>query len=150
MPVFDEKTAATSLGLSARTLQKRRFQCMQPGYYRIGKSIRYSQQEVDRFLEQHRIVPVGEAEEQSPPPFPFRPPLPPCWPSSNPNISLPTSSFHNEIQDQMFPTKTLGDLCEFHRQRRNPKQKLLHAKYRRGGENGELEARNALDYCFVL
>jgi len=79
MCILTEQDAARYLALSVRTLQKRRFQCKQSGYFRLGKSIRYSQQELDRFLEAHRITPAGEGE-------------PHLFPTSTPDGNTPSQA----------------------------------------------------------
>ena len=54
---YGEKAAAEYLGLSVRTLQKRRFERKLPPYLKISKSVKYLKKDLDAFLEQHRINP---------------------------------------------------------------------------------------------
>lgn len=52
-----ERAAADYVGLSVRTLQKRRFERQDPPYLKIGRSVRYRLEDLDTFLEAHRIDP---------------------------------------------------------------------------------------------
>lgn len=56
-----EKAAAEYLGLSVRTLQKRRFERQDPPYLKIGRSVRYRAEDLDKFLAAHRVDPVRAA-----------------------------------------------------------------------------------------
>jgi excisionase family DNA binding protein len=56
-PTIKERVAAEYLGLSVRTLQKRRFERQNPPYLKIGRSVRYRLEDLDAFLEAHRIDP---------------------------------------------------------------------------------------------
>lgn len=60
-PPLNEKAAACYLGLSVRTLQKRRFERQAPPYFKIGKSIKYRTEDLDKFLDAHRIDPARAA-----------------------------------------------------------------------------------------
>ena len=57
-PSLTERPAAEYLGLSVRTLQKRRFEGQGPSYLKIGRSVRYRLEDLDAFLEAHRINPT--------------------------------------------------------------------------------------------
>ena len=46
-----EKEAATYLGLSLSTMRRRRAASRPPRFLKIGGSIRYTKQELDRFIE---------------------------------------------------------------------------------------------------
>lgn len=52
-----ERAAAEYLCLSVRTLQKRRFDRQEPPYLKIGRSVRYRREDLDAFLEKHRVDP---------------------------------------------------------------------------------------------
>ena len=54
---LNERAAAEHLGLSVRTLQKRRFERQDPPYLKIGRSVRYRLEDLDAFLDAHRIDP---------------------------------------------------------------------------------------------
>jgi predicted DNA-binding transcriptional regulator AlpA len=56
-----ERDAAAHIGLSVRTLQKRRFERQDPPYLKIGRSVRYRLEDLDAFLEAHRINPSQAA-----------------------------------------------------------------------------------------
>lgn len=56
-PTFTERDAAEYTGLSVRTLQHRRFERREPPYLKIGRSVRYRREDLDAFLEKHRVVP---------------------------------------------------------------------------------------------
>ena len=56
-----ERAAADYIGLSVRTLQKRRFERQNPPYLKIGRSVRYRQEDLDAFLDAHRINPTQAA-----------------------------------------------------------------------------------------
>lgn len=55
--VFDEKEAASYLGLSVKTLQARRAAHKAPAFLKIGRSVRYRVMDLDAFLAAHRIDP---------------------------------------------------------------------------------------------
>ncbi len=57
-----ERAAAEHLGLSVRTLQKRRFERQDPPYLKIGRSVRYRLDDLNAFLEAHRINPGQGAD----------------------------------------------------------------------------------------
>lgn len=56
-PTLTERAAADFIGLSVRTLQKRRFERQDPPYLKIGRSVRYRLEDLDAFLAAHRIDP---------------------------------------------------------------------------------------------
>lgn len=58
---FDEKKAGAYLGLSVKTLQAYRFHRKGPAYIRMGRSIRYRQEDLDRYLEACRVDPAHAA-----------------------------------------------------------------------------------------
>jgi len=57
--ILNEKQAATFLGLSLSTLQQRRFKGQQPPYFKIGKSVRYSIEDLWAFAESCRVKPTS-------------------------------------------------------------------------------------------
>jgi len=58
--VVSENEAARILGLSVHTLRARRFKGRPPEYLKLGKSVRYEREALERFLEACRVR-VGEA-----------------------------------------------------------------------------------------
>lgn len=60
-PVLTEAMAAEFLGLSVRTMQKRRFERKDPPYLKIGRSIRYRLLDLNAFIAAHRIDPAQAA-----------------------------------------------------------------------------------------
>jgi len=54
-----EQKAAEYLGLSVHTLRQRRFKRQQPAYLKIGKSVRYLPEDLESFLQAHRINPAA-------------------------------------------------------------------------------------------
>lgn len=59
-PIVSEKEAARILGISVHTLRARRFRGRAPSYLKLGKSVRYEREALERFLESCRVR-VGEA-----------------------------------------------------------------------------------------
>ena len=55
---LDEKAAASYTGLSVRTLQKRRFERQGPPYIKLGRRVAYRLEDLDNFLEAHRVDPA--------------------------------------------------------------------------------------------
>lgn len=53
--MMNENEAARYLGLSVFTLRQRRFKKMKPDYYKIGRSIRYSEEVLVDFLNNNKI-----------------------------------------------------------------------------------------------
>ncbi len=61
MVAFDTKAAAEYLGLSPQTLEKWRCWGSEgPTYYKIGFLVRYSQQDLDRWLQSRRRVSTSD------------------------------------------------------------------------------------------
>lgn len=58
--VMNEKQAAQYVGLSQRSLQLRRFKRKPPTYIKVGRVIRYRQDDLDEFLEANRVELTGE------------------------------------------------------------------------------------------
>ena len=50
-PRLTEKEAAALLGWSPRTLQMRRWQGLPPKFYKLGRSVRYSEADLLEFIE---------------------------------------------------------------------------------------------------
>ena len=55
--LLDEHQAAQFLGLSVRTLQARRFLSKRPPFVKIGRSVRYRQDDLEHFVATHRVDP---------------------------------------------------------------------------------------------
>jgi hypothetical protein len=51
----DEQETARRLGLSVQTLRNHRCQGVGLPYVKVGRSVRYSDQDVERFIAAHRI-----------------------------------------------------------------------------------------------
>ena len=56
--LLNEREAANYLGFSVKTLQDWRSTHRPPAYFKIGKSVRYSQECLDDFLEAHKVSPT--------------------------------------------------------------------------------------------
>lgn len=56
--VMTEKQAAQYVGLSQRTLQAYRFKRIPPTYIKVGRVVRYRQDDLDDFLEANRVDPL--------------------------------------------------------------------------------------------
>ena len=54
------REAAVRLGLKTGTLANRRSLGLGPPFIKIGKVVRYKEQDLDLFIEQHRVDPVAE------------------------------------------------------------------------------------------
>ena len=52
---LNTKQAAEYLGLAEQSLHNRRHLRLQPDYIKIGKSVRYDTQDLDKFIESNRI-----------------------------------------------------------------------------------------------
>ena len=52
-PLLDQKTAAKLLGLSVRTLERHRLAGTGPRYARLGRLIRYRQQDLVDFVDRN-------------------------------------------------------------------------------------------------
>ncbi|MGE4424745.1 MAG: helix-turn-helix transcriptional regulator [Pseudodesulfovibrio sp.] len=59
--ILNEREAARILGLSVHTLRARRFKGQAPAYLKLGKSVRYEREALERFLESCRVRVGGEA-----------------------------------------------------------------------------------------
>jgi len=55
--LMTERQAATYLAISQKTLQARRLRRQEPPYIKVGKSVRYMVDDLDCFLNKHRIDP---------------------------------------------------------------------------------------------
>lgn len=53
--IMNEKQAAQYVGLSQRTLQAYRFKRKPPTYIKVGRAVRYRQDDLDDFLEANRV-----------------------------------------------------------------------------------------------
>ena len=52
--VLDTRSAARHVNLSARTLEKKRLTGDGPPFYKLGHSVRYSREDLDRWLAENR------------------------------------------------------------------------------------------------
>ncbi len=57
--LLTERQAAEFLGWSPKTLQARRFYRKPPKYLKVGRSVRYAQEDLDQFLADCRVDPEG-------------------------------------------------------------------------------------------
>lgn len=62
--LVDEKVAAEMLGMAVQTLRNWRFQGRGPRYFKLGKSIRYSVDELNEFIEGGHVRPVDRTTGQ--------------------------------------------------------------------------------------
>ncbi len=53
---FDEKEAARRLGVSVQTLRNWRSMRRGPAYYKFGRSVRYSEEDIVGYMRMHKIV----------------------------------------------------------------------------------------------
>jgi len=53
---LNEKEVAKITGLSVSTLQNNRFYQKGMNYVKVGRSVRYSEQEVLRYMEEHTVT----------------------------------------------------------------------------------------------
>jgi hypothetical protein len=53
LQLFDQKTAAKLLGLSVRTLERHRVAGTGPRYVRLGRLVRYRQQDLADFVDRN-------------------------------------------------------------------------------------------------
>ena len=60
--IYNDKGAATYIGLKPPTMQKRRRERKGPPYIKIGRLIRYRQSDLDAFLEKHLQKPEAKKE----------------------------------------------------------------------------------------
>ncbi len=59
VPVWvDEKEVARILGVAVQTLRNRRFQGLEPCFYKVGRSVRYKLSDVLSFMERHKVEPL--------------------------------------------------------------------------------------------
>ena len=58
--LMDEGLAGQYVGLKKRTMQDRRQKMLPPAYIKVGKSVRYSKDDLDAFIEANRVVPAAE------------------------------------------------------------------------------------------
>ena len=59
--VFDEKEAASVLGVAVQTLRNWRHKRKGPAYLKIGKAVRYRMADLEAYLQECRIDPVDSA-----------------------------------------------------------------------------------------
>lgn len=57
--LLTEKQAAELLSMSVKTLQAWRFQCKPPRYRKLGRSVRYSMEDLQAFAEGRIIEPMA-------------------------------------------------------------------------------------------
>ena len=57
--LFDDGEAAKRLNLSRQTLRNWRFNNTGPAYRRFGRSVRYTEEDIQEYIDQSRVVPVG-------------------------------------------------------------------------------------------
>jgi len=58
-PIMSETEAARILGTTKKTLQCWRFERRGPKYLKIGRSVRYRLEDLEEFLHERLIEPVG-------------------------------------------------------------------------------------------
>jgi hypothetical protein len=59
--MFDEKRAAGQLGCSVAALRKWRLLGNGPAYVKVGRLVRYSEVDLNAYLEANRVQPIGAA-----------------------------------------------------------------------------------------
>lgn len=57
-PLLREQEVAKRFGISVKTLQYDRQRCRGLPYFKIGKAVRYSLEDITDYIAAHRIVPV--------------------------------------------------------------------------------------------
>ena len=57
---INEKRAAEIMALAVQTLRNQRFKGAGPAYSKIGRSVRYCEQDVIRFMEERKVTPRNE------------------------------------------------------------------------------------------
>ena len=62
--LLTEQEAAARLGWSEKSLQRRRWLGLPPGWFKIGSSVRYSEREIEEFIRAGRREPT-EVDEGS-------------------------------------------------------------------------------------
>ncbi len=55
--ILKELEAANRMRLAVHTLRNWRHQRKGPPYYKISRSVRYKQSDVEEFLQKHKIIP---------------------------------------------------------------------------------------------
>ena len=58
--IYDDRGAATYVGLKPSTMRKRRREGKGPPYIKIGRLVRYRQRDLEEFLEQHLQKPEAK------------------------------------------------------------------------------------------
>ena len=59
---LDTEEAAGVLKLSRRTLEKWRYERRGPAYRRMGRTVRYDEEELRAWLDSHAVRPGGEGD----------------------------------------------------------------------------------------
>jgi hypothetical protein len=59
LPLYDEREAARMMSCSVALLRKWRLFGEGPAYCKIGRLVRYRQQDLGAFLDQNRVEPGG-------------------------------------------------------------------------------------------
>jgi len=59
-PLLHERDAARILGVSIAWLQRKRWEGCGPAYVRHGRAVRYEPAALERWIEEHRVLPNGE------------------------------------------------------------------------------------------
>jgi predicted DNA-binding transcriptional regulator AlpA len=59
LSLFDERAAARMIACSVALLRKWRLFDEGPSYVKIGRLVRYTQEDLDAFLDQHRVETGG-------------------------------------------------------------------------------------------
>lgn len=54
-PLLTEKEAARYLGMSIFTIRQRRLKGRPPVYFKVGRSVRYRQEDLESFLDSCRV-----------------------------------------------------------------------------------------------
>ena len=57
--ILNEREAAAVVGCSVALLRKWRLFCEGPSYVKIGRLVRYRMEDLDAFLDSHRVVTGG-------------------------------------------------------------------------------------------
>ncbi len=55
--IITEKEAAIHLGLAVQTLRNWRYRRKGPPYLKISRAVRYKISDIEKFLQQHKIIP---------------------------------------------------------------------------------------------
>jgi predicted DNA-binding transcriptional regulator AlpA len=59
--ILNERDAAALVGLSVHTLRARRFKGLEPEFLKLGRSVRYEREALERFLESCKVRVGGKA-----------------------------------------------------------------------------------------